>query len=390
MRTQVGIIGAGPSGLLLSQLLHLAGIDSVVVERVSREHVEGRIRAGVLEQGAVDLLAEAGVGERMRKEGLVHGGIDLCFEGVRHRIDFEDLVGTPVTVYGQTEITKDLNEARLAAGGTIVYEAEEVDVHDFDTDKPWISYRKDGREHRIDCDFIAGCDGFHGVCRKRVPEGAIQTFERVYPFGWLGIMANTNPVSDELIYCRHERGFALFSMRSRTVSRLYIQCRPDENLDNWPDERIWEELRLRLGGEAAEKLETGPSFEKSVTPTRSFVAEPLRFGRLFLAGDAGHIVPPTGAKGLNLAASDIFFLNRGLRAYYAEGDWGYLDSYSESALKRIWKAERFSWSMTLLLHKLPEGSAFESKAQLAELDYLVNSRAAMTSLAENYVGLPYE
>ena len=230
----------------------------------------------------------------------------------------------------------------MPPAGTIVYEAEDVDVHDFDTDRPWISYRKDGREHRIDCDFIAGCDGFHGVCRKRVPEGAIQTFERVYPFGWLGIMANTKPVSDELIYCRHERGFALFSMRSRTVSRLYIQCRPDENLDNWPDERIWEELRLRLGGAAAEQLETGPSFEKSVTPTRSFVAEPLRFGRLFLAGDAGHIVPPTGAKGLNLAASDIFFLNRGLRACYAEGDWGYLDSYSESALKRIWKAERFS------------------------------------------------
>ncbi len=390
MRTQVGIIGAGPSGLLLSQLLHQAGIDSVIVERVSRKHVEGRIRAGVLEQGAVDLLTEAGVGERMHKEGLVHGGIELSFAGGRHRIDFEDLVGMPVTIYGQTEITKDLNEARLAAGGTLIYEAADVDVHDFDGDKPWISYRKDGVEHRIDCDFIAGCDGFHGVCRKRVPEGAIRTFERVYPFGWLGIMARTKPVSDELIYSHHERGFALFSMRSREVSRLYIQCRPDENLDEWPDERIWEELKLRLGGEAAEKLETGPSFEKSVTPTRSFVAEPLRFGRLFLAGDAGHIVPPTGAKGLNLAASDIFFLNRGLQAYYGERDREGLDRYSESALARIWKAERFSWWMTLLLHRLPQGSDFESKAQLAELDYLVNSRAAMTTLAENYVGLPYE
>ncbi len=390
MRTQVGIIGAGPSGLLLSQLLHQAGIDSVIVERVSRKHVEGRIRAGVLEQGAVDLLTEAGVGERMHKEGLVHGGIELSFAGGRRRIDFEDLVGMPVTIYGQTEITKDLNEARLAAGGTLIYEAADVDVHDFDGDKPWISYRKDGVEHRIDCDFIAGCDGFHGVCRKRVPEGAIRTFERVYPFGWLGIMARTKPVSDELIYSHHERGFALFSMRSREVSRLYIQCRPDENLDEWPDERIWEELKLRLGGEAAEKLETGPSFEKSVTPTRSFVAEPLRFGRLFLAGDAGHIVPPTGAKGLNLAASDIFFLNRGLQAYYGERDREGLDRYSESALARIWKAERFSWWMTLLLHRLPQGSDFESKAQLAELDYLVNSRAAMTTLAENYVGLPYE
>ena len=390
MRTQVGIIGAGPSGLLLSQLLHQAGIESVILERVSREHVEGRIRAGVLEQGAVDLLSEAGVGARMHREGLVHGGIELSFAGARHRIDFQDLVGTPVTIYGQTEITKDLNQARLAAGGTIVFEAADVDVHDFDTDKPWISYRKDGVEHRIDCDFIAGCDGFHGVCRKRVPEGAIRSFERVYPFGWLGIMARTRPVSDELIYCRHERGFALFSMRSKTVSRLYIQCRPDENLDEWPDERVWEELKLRLGGEAAERLETGPSFEKSVTPTRSFVAEPLRFGRLFLAGDAGHIVPPTGAKGLNLAASDVFFLNRGLRRYYGEGDWEGLERYSESALTRIWKAERFSWWMTLLLHKLPAGSDFEDKAQLAELDYLVNSRAAMTALAENYVGLPYE
>jgi len=390
MRTQVGIVGAGPSGLLLSQLLHLAGIESVVLERRSQAYVEGRIRAGVLEQGTVELLDQAGVGERLHREGLVHGGIELAFGGRRHRIDFEDLTGgKAVTVYGQTEVTKDLNRARLAAKGEIVFEAEEVGLHDFDGNGPWLSYRKDGTEQELRCDFIAGCDGYHGVSRRSVPAAALSTFERVYPFAWLGILADTKPVSDELIYARHDRGFALFSMRSPTRSRLYIQCSPDEQLDDWPDERIWDELRSRLDAEAAARLATGPSIEKSVTPMRSFVAEPMRFGRLFLAGDAAHIVPPTGAKGLNLAAADVRYLSRALIAHYAEGRDELLEAYSETCLRRIWKAQRFSWWMTSLLHRFPEESGFGGRVQLAELDYVTSSRAAATALAENYVGLPF-
>ena len=391
MRTQVGIVGAGPSGLLLSQLLHQAGIESMVLERRSQAYVEGRIRAGVLEQGTVELLEQAGVGGRLRSEGLVHGGIELAFGGRRHRIDFEDLTGgQAVTVYGQTEVTKDLNRARLATGGQVVFEAEDVRLHDFDGARPRLTYRKDGAEHELRCDFIAGCDGFHGVSRRSVPAGALATFERVYPFAWLGILADTTPVSEELIYARHERGFALFSMRSPTRSRLYIQCSPDEQLDDWPDERIWDELRLRLDAEAAARLETGPSIEKSVTPMRSFVAEPMRFGRLFLAGDAAHIVPPTGAKGLNLAAADVRVLSRALVAHYEAGRDDLLDAYSATCLRRIWKAQRFSWWMTSLLHRFPEESGFGGRVQLAELDYVTSSRAAATALAENYVGLPFE
>ncbi len=390
MRTQVGIVGAGPSGLLLSQLLHLAGIESVVLERRSRAYVEGRIRAGVLEQGTVELLDEAGVGARLHREGLVHGGVQLAFAGRRHRIDFEDLTGgKAVTVYGQTEVTKDLNCAREAAGGDIVFEADDVALHDFDGDSPRLGYHKDGTEHELRCDFIAGCDGFHGVSRRSVPAAALSTFERVYPFAWLGILADTKPVSEELIYARHERGFALFSMRSPTRSRLYIQCSPDEQLDDWPDERIWDELRSRLDAEAAARLETGPAIEKSVTPMRSFVAEPMRFGRLFLAGDAAHIVPPTGAKGLNLAAADVRYLSRALIAHFKEGRDDLLDAYSETCLRRIWKAQRFSWWMTSLLHRFPEESGFGGRVQLAELDYVTSSRAAATALAENYVGLPF-
>ncbi|MDJ0944792.1 MAG: 4-hydroxybenzoate 3-monooxygenase [Kiloniellales bacterium] len=390
MRTQVGIVGAGPAGLLLSQLLHLAGVESVVLERRSRAYVEGRIRAGVLEQGTVELLDEAGVGERLHREGLVHGGIELAFGGRRHRIDFEDLTGgKAVTVYGQTEVTKDLNRARAAADGQVVFEAEDVSLRDFDGDSPRLSYRVDGTERELRCDFIAGCDGFHGVSRRSVPAAALSTFERVYPFAWLGILADTKPVSEELIYARHARGFALFSMRSPSRSRLYIQCSPDEQLDDWPDERIWDELRARLDAEAAERLETGPAIEKSVTPMRSFVAEPMRFGRLFLAGDAAHIVPPTGAKGLNLAAADVRYLSRALVAHYEEGRNDLLEAYSATCLRRIWKAQRFSWWMTSLLHRFPEESGFGGRVQLAELDYVASSRAAATALAENYVGLPF-
>jgi p-hydroxybenzoate 3-monooxygenase len=390
MRTQVGIVGAGPAGLLLSQLLHVAGVESVVLERRSRAHVEGRIRAGVLEQGTVKLLDQARVGERLHREGLVHGGIDLCVDGRRHRIDFEDLTGQAVTVYGQTEITKDLNNARLAAGGQLCFEAERVSVQGFGGEEPSIRYERDGEERTLRCDFIAGCDGFHGICRQSVPQDALRIFERVYPVAWLGILAATVPVSDELIYARHERGFALFSMRSRSLSRVYLQCAPEEDLEGWPDERIWDELRVRLGGETAERLQTGPSIEKSVTPMRSFVAEPMRFGRLFLAGDAAHIVPPTGAKGLNLAAADVGLLARALIAFYANGSREQLDTYSDRCLRRVWKAQRFSWWMTSLLHRLPERSAFEQRLQLAELQYLTSSRAAAQTLAENYVGLPIE
>ena len=390
MRTQVGIVGAGPAGLLLSQLLHLQGIGTIILERRSREYVEGRIRAGVLEQGTVDLLDAAKVGERMHQVGLVHDGIELSFGGTRHRIDFRALTGKGVTVYGQTEVTRDLINARLAAGGQIVFEAQDVSVHGFDGDRPKIRFRKDGRARELKCDFIGGCDGFHGICRASVPQDALTVYERVYPFAWLGILAETPPVSDELIYCHHERGFALFSMRSPSLSRLYIQCAPDEHPDEWPDERIWDELRLRLGGDAAEALESGPSLEKGVTPMRSFVAQPMRFGRLCLAGDAAHIVPPTGAKGLNLAVADVHVLARALTEFYASGRIDLIEAYSDTCLSRVWKAQRFSWWMTSMLHRFPGRNPFDDQLQLAELDYVTNSIAAATALAENYVGLPLD
>ncbi|MGA8410411.1 MAG: 4-hydroxybenzoate 3-monooxygenase [Xanthobacteraceae bacterium] len=388
MRTQVAIIGAGPSGLLLGQLLQRHGIDNVILERQTPAYVLERIRAGIVEQGTVDLLNEVGVGARMQREGLVHDGTQICVEGVRHRIDFKALTGKAVTVYGQTEITRDLMEARATAGAPSIYEAHDVSLHDFSGNRPRVTYRHDGGNGEITCDFIAGCDGFHGVSRRTVPPGAIKTFERVYPFGWLGLLSDTPPVSDELIYIRHELGFALCSMRSPTRSRYYLQCSLAEDVDAWPDERFWEELRRRLDDEARRVLVTGPSLEKSIAPLRSFVAEPMRFGQLLLAGDASHIVPPTGAKGLNLAASDVYYLSQALVEFFRQKSTAGLDHYSARALARVWKAERFSWWMTTLLHTFPD-SAFEAKMQLAELDYVFNSRVAATALAENYVGLPF-
>jgi p-hydroxybenzoate 3-monooxygenase len=391
MRTQVAIVGAGPSGLLLGQLLYKAGIDAVVLERHTAEHVLGRIRAGVLEQVTVDLLDEAGVGARLHREGLVHGGFDILTDGERHRVDLSALTGgKTVTVYGQTEITRDLMEARAAAGLPTVYSAESVAVHGFDGAHPYVTYRKDGREERLDCDFIAGCDGFHGVCRASVPESARETFEKVYPFGWLGLLADTPPVSDELIYVRSARGFALCSMRSRTRSRYYLQVPLTERAEDWTDDAFWRELELRLDDEARARLVTGPSLEKSVAPLRSFVTEPLRFGRLFLAGDAGHIVPPTGAKGLNLAATDVKYLSSALVEHYHEGSDAGIDHYSERCLRRIWRAERFSWWFTMLTHRFPDDGPFAARLQAAEIDYLVHSEAGLRTIAENYVGLPLD
>jgi p-hydroxybenzoate 3-monooxygenase len=391
MRTQVAIIGAGPSGLLLGQLLHKAGIDNVIVERQSGDYVLGRIRAGVLEQITMDLLAKAGVAERALAEGLPHDGIELLFAGKRHRIDLHGLSGGKrVTVYGQTEVTRDLMEARAAAGLTTVYQAADVQLHDFDGSKPSVSYTQDGQRHTLECDFIAGCDGYHGISRQSVPADALRTYEKVYPFGWLGILADVPPVSHELIYANTERGFALCSMRSETRSRYYVQCSLDEKVESWSDDAFWNELRARLDPEAAERLVTGPSLEKSIAPLRSFVAEPMRFGRLFLAGDAAHIVPPTGAKGLNLAASDVGYLWRALTEYYNDKSSVGIDLYSDTCLRRVWKAERFSWWFTSLMHRFPDSAGFGQKIQEAELDYLVRSQAAATSLAENYVGLPME
>lgn len=388
MRVQVAIIGSGPAGLLLGQLLHRAGIDAIIIEQRSKHYVLDRIRAGVLEMGAVEMLDRLGVGKRLHAEGLVHDGVEISYSAGRQRIDLTGLTGRHVVVYGQTEVTRDLMDAREAAGAKTVYEAEDVSVHDFDSNRPKVRYRKDGREHEVECDFIAGCDGFHGVCRESVPAGSISNFERVYPFGWLGVLSETKPVSDELIYVCHERGFALCSMRSPTRSRYYIQCSLSERVEEWSDDRFWDELRRRLDPEAASDLVTGPSIEKSIAPLRSFVCEPMRFGRMFLAGDAAHIVPPTGAKGLNLAVSDVHYLSEALESHYRGSD-AELDGYSERALKRIWKAERFSWWMTMLLHRLPEDGPFGHKIQQAELAYLAGSRAAQTAMAENYAGLAY-
>jgi p-hydroxybenzoate 3-monooxygenase len=389
MRTQVGIVGAGPAGLMLSHLLHLQGIESVILEATSREHVESRIRAGVLEQGTVDLLTETGVGERLQRQGLFHGGIELRFAGRGHRIDFRELTGGKgVVIYAQHEVIKDLVAARLAANGQIVFEAAGVQVHSLDSNEPEITFEIGGVPQQLSCDFIAGCDGFHGVCRPSIPDGVITTYEQVYPFAWLGILAQATPSSEELIYAYHDRGFALHSMRSPEISRLYLQCSPEENLAEWPDDRIWAELRRRFALDTQWKLNEGAILQKSVTGMRSFVAEPMQFGRLFLAGDSAHIVPPTGAKGLNLAVADVRVLADGLKQFYGSGRMELLNRYSEICLRRVWKVQRFSWWMTSMLHRHATGNPFDERRQLAELDYVTSSRAAAQTLAENYVGLP--
>jgi p-hydroxybenzoate 3-monooxygenase len=391
MRTQIAIIGAGPAGLLLAQLLHKAGIEAIIVERQSPDYVRGRIRAGLLEQTTVDLLDEAGVGARMRHEGLVHDGFEMLVAGKRHRVDLRGLTGgSTVLVYGQTELTRDLMDAREAAGLTTVYEAQDVAIGGFDGNAPYVTWRKDGREHRLDCDFIAGCDGYHGVSRASVPRSALREFERVYPFGWLGLLSDTPPVSDELIYVNSERGFALCSMRSRTRSRYYLQVPLTDQVSAWSDEAFWNELSLRLDNEARTRLVRGASIEKSIAPLRSFVAEPMRFGRLFLAGDAAHIVPPTGAKGLNLAATDVKYLSSAFIEHYAEHSNLGIDHYSARCLRRVWRAERFSWWFTNLMHQLPDEGAIHGRFQQAELDYLLHSESALRTIAENYVGLPLD
>jgi p-hydroxybenzoate 3-monooxygenase len=391
MRTQVGIVGAGPAGLMLSHLLHLDGIESIVLECRSRQYIEDRVRAGVLEQGTVDLMIETGVGERLRREGLRHDGVWFSFGGQRHRINLSELTGgSAITVYAQQEVVKDLVQARLGYGGQIVFEVDDLSVHDLDSRLPKIRYTQDGAAHEIACDFIAGCDGFHGVCRPSVPEGVITSYERVYPFAWLGILAEAAPASEELIYTYTERGFALFSMRSPQITRLYLQCTPDEDLTQWPDDRIWEELCARMRTVDGWTPAVGPVIQKGVTGMRSFVIEPMQFGRLFLAGDAAHIVPPTGAKGLNLAISDVRVLSQALEAFYKSGRHDLLDQYSAKCLRRIWKVQRFSWWMTSMLHLFPGADGFDHRRQIAELDYITGSRAGMTSLAENYVGLPMD
>ncbi len=390
-RTQVAIIGAGPSGLLLGQLLYKAGIDAIILERQTGDYVLSRIRAGVLEQVCIDLLDEAGVGQRMHKEGLIHSGFDLLFNGERHRIDMNKLTGGKnVMVYGQTEVTRDLMEIRTELGLPTVYEAANVQVFDFETAKPRVTYEKDGVTHSIECDFIAGCDGFHGVCRASAPKDKIREYEKVYPFGWLGLLSDTPPVHHELIYANSSRGFALCSQRSKTRSRYYLQVPLTDKVEDWSDDAFWDELRNRLDPEARAALVTGPSIEKSIAPLRSFVTEPMRFGRMFLAGDAGHIVPPTGAKGLNLAATDVKYLSTAIIEYYQENSEAGIDSYSERCLRRIWRAERFSWWFTQLMHRFPDDGDIGHKFQQAELDYLVHSEAGSRTMAENYVGLPLD
>lgn len=388
MRTQVAIVGAGPSGLLLGALLHRHGIDNIVIEQRSPDYVLGRIRAGVLEQVTVDLLHEAGVGQRLAAEGLLDDAFVLAFGGQVHSIDLFKRTGKRVTVYGQTEVTRDLMNHRAAAGLQTVYEADDVAVHGFDGGSPHVTWRKDGIEQRLDCDWIAGCDGYHGVCRASVPANAIQTYEKVYPFGWLGILADVPPISHEIVYANHDRGFALASLRSKTRSRYYVQCSLDDKVEDWSDAAFWAEFAARLPAELASRIVEGPSIEKSIAPLRSFVAEPMRFGRLFLAGDASHIVPPTGAKGLNLAAGDVGLLSRALAEHYGEKSDAALNDYSRRALARVWKAERFSWWFTTMMHRFPENGTFGARMQIAELDYLMSSEAMQTVVAENYVGLP--
>jgi p-hydroxybenzoate 3-monooxygenase len=390
MRTQVGIIGAGPAGLTLSHLLHLQGIESVVLEAHAQEYVEQRIRAGVLEQGTVDLLVESGVGARLQREGLIHTGIELRFNRAGHRIDFADLTGgKAITIYAQHEVIKDLVAARQAAGAQLLFNAEAVSVEDLDA-KPKIRFEHGGDTKALECDFIAGCDGFHGICRAAMRDGGLQIHERIYPFGWLGILADVPPAADELIYTYHERGFALLSMRSPQISRLYLQCNPEEDIAEWPDDRIWSELRTRFAMRDGWKLTDGPVHQKGITPMRSFVAEPMRHGKLFLLGDAAHIVPPTGAKGLNLAVADVRVLTHALVDFYKHGKHERLDRYSETCLRRVWKVQRFSWWMTSMLHRFPNEDSFSHNVHLAELEYLTSSRAAAQALAENYVGLPFD
>ena len=388
--TQVVIIGSGPAGLMLAQLLHLSGIDCIILERQTRSHVEGRIRAGVLESGTVEALRDAGVADRLDREGLVHEGFELAFGGDRHRIRLKDLTGKCVTVYGQTEVTRDLIEARLAAGGEIVFEAANVTPADVTSSRPTVRYAHDGRDHEIVCDYIAGCDGLHGVSRQTIPDEVRNEFERVYPFGWLGVLSDVPPVADELIYANGDRGFALCSMRSGSRSRYYIQCYMDESVENWSDDAFWDELALRIGPETSANLIRGASIEKSIAPLRSYVCEPMRHGNLLLAGDAAHIVPPTGAKGLNLAIADVRLLHRALESRYRNNNSDALDAYSASALARVWKAERFSWYLSMMMHRFPEHSAFENRMQRAEFDYVRSSESASRAIAENYVGLPLD
>lgn len=388
-RTQVGIVGGGPAGLMLGQLLHLQGIDSVILERRPAEHVIERVRAGVLEQTTVDLLTQAGVGERLHREGMRHAGIYVAFGGSRHHIDFSALTGgRAITIYGQNEVVRDLIEARRATGAPLLFETPDVSIQALETSRPRIRFSERGRPRELTCDFIAGCDGFHGVCRASIPAAMFRTFDRIYPFGWLGILAAAPPASDELVYSRHDRGFALFSMRSPTITRLYLQCAPDEDLDRWPDDRIWKELQTRLQTDDGWRPNEGAILQKGLTGMRSFVVEPMRYGPLFLAGDAAHIVPPTGAKGLNLAMADVWRLADALAAFYASGNAGPLETYSDRGLRRVWGAQRFSWWMTSMLHRIEGDTAFDERRQLAELDYLVSSRSAMTSLAESYSGAP--
>jgi len=388
VRTQVAIIGAGPAGLLLGQLLHRAGIDAVILEQRTPGYVLGRIRAGVLEQGTVNVLELAGVATRLHAEALTHGGVEIAVNHVRRRIALQELIGKTVTVYGQTEMTHDLMDARKEVGAASVYEAESVQLHDIDSASPSVTYAHHGESRRLECDFIAGCDGYHGVSRRSIPADKLRTFERAYPFGWLGVLADVPPAWDELIYVASERGFALASMRSPTRVRCYVQCPLEDHVDDWSDERFWDEFKLRIGPEVAARMNVGPSIEKSIAPLRSFVAEPMRCGRLFLAGDAAHIVPPTGAKGLNLAVSDVFYLYEGLLAFYRERSSRGLDEYSSRALHRVWQAVRFSWWMTTLLHHFPNAHSFDDRVREAELEYLFASPLAQRVLAENYVGLP--
>jgi p-hydroxybenzoate 3-monooxygenase len=388
MRTQVGIVGAGPAGLMLARLLHLQGIESIIIENRSRNYIENRIRAGLIEHWAADLLIEVGVGARMQREGMPHWGINIGINGDLHRIDFKALVNKRVTIYGQQEVVRDLVERRLADGGPLLFEVGEVGIHDLTSKQPKVRFTHEGRAQQIECDFIAGCDGFHGICRPSIPDGVLSVFERDYPFGWLGILSESPPPDHELVYSYTDRGFALYTMRSPTLARLYLQCEHEEDIESWPDRRIWDELHKRLGG--ARKLEEGKVLQKSVTPMRSFVVEPMHYGRLFLAGDSAHIVPPTGAKGMNLAFADVVVLSRALDSFYKENVSDRLENYSAACLRRVWYAQRFSWWMTQIMHRFPHESAFDRRRQLSDLDYLTSSKVAATSLAEQYVGLPLD